>query len=480
MNQTRHLWKPAEGIDCALKAMEVVSWVPWSNSEVQTFLCLVGQERIHRDLDGATRNEKTFREVSQLMAAHGYQRTSRQCRDKLKKMRSDYRTIKKNRERSGPNSLKHWKWFEQMDAIYGKRPVSIKMESGLDSTTAVLDPMMDNKCFSSCDGFSTTSHLVNGSDNKSAAAAMHASDLNLTHCEVYQVVVTPKEMTKIENPWRTLIWNPEKRTELMESIKTYKPTVSSVSQARVLFIGPVGAGKSSFFNSINSVFRGHVTSQAIAGYSSSSLTTQFRTYSVKAGREGKPLPIILCDTMGLEDSKGAGLDVDDISSILKGHMPDRYQFNPSEPLHPDASGYRKTPDLKEKIHCVSYILDATKVCIMPANLAEKLEAIRKKANLLGVPQLVVLTKVDEACPLVKENLTNIYRSVYIKEIMQEVSSKLGMPLSCIVPVRNYVEELDLDLNSDVLLLSAVIQMLRFADNYFDEISDQLGNLRTKE
>lgn len=35
----------------------------------------------------------------------------------------------------------------------------------------------------------------------------------------------------------------------------------------------------------------------------------------------------------------------------------------------------------------------------------------------GVPQLVVLTKVDDSCPLVKENLTNIYRSVYIKEIV---------------------------------------------------------------
>lgn len=64
------------------------------------------------------------------------------------------------------------------------------------------------------------------------------------------------------------------KKELMESIKMYKPTVSSVSQVRVLLIGPVGAGKSSFFNSINSVFRGHVTSQAIAGSSTTSLTTQ--------------------------------------------------------------------------------------------------------------------------------------------------------------------------------------------------------------
>lgn len=143
----------------------------------------------------------------------------------------------------------------------------------------------------------------------------------------------------------------------MESIKVYKPTNSSVSQARVLLIGAVGAGKSSFFNSVNSVFRGHVTSQAIAGSFSTSLTTQvslcllvashmcwrmmsdgpdpllllwtpqFRTYSLKAGREGKPLPIILCDTMGLEEGKGAGLDLEDISSILKGHLPDCYQVS---------------------------------------------------------------------------------------------------------------------------------------------------------
>lgn len=62
----------------------------------------------------------------------------------------------------------------------------------------------------------------------------------------------------------------------MESIKFYCPMVNSVSQVRVLLVGPVGAGKSSFFNSVNSVFRGHVTSQAIAGSSATSLTTQVR------------------------------------------------------------------------------------------------------------------------------------------------------------------------------------------------------------
>ncbi|XP_070816550.1 interferon-induced protein 44-like [Chaetodon trifascialis] len=308
------------------------------------------------------------------------------------------------------------------------------------------------------------------------AAEMHGNNLNLTECEVYQV----EETKEFERPWRTITWESGKRMELMESIKSYKPTVNSVSQVRILLIGPVGAGKSSFFNSINSVFRGHVTSQAIAGCSATSLTTQFRSHTLKAGREGKPLPIILCDTMGLEESTGAGLNIDDISSILSGHLPDRYQFNPSAPLHADAHGYRKSSSLKDKIHCVAYVIDACKVSIMPTKLEEKLDAIRKKVNLMGIPQLVLMTKVDEACPFVSRDIRNIYRSGYIKEMMQEVSARIGVPLSCIVPVRNYSEELELDPNCDILLLSAVIQMLRFADNYFDEISDRFSNIELKE
>uniref|UniRef100_A0A3B4WKT2 Interferon-induced protein 44-like n=1 Tax=Seriola lalandi dorsalis TaxID=1841481 RepID=A0A3B4WKT2_SERLL len=261
------------------------------------------------------------------------------------------------------------------------------------------------------------------------AAEMHGNDLNLTECEVYEVE---------GKPWRSMIWKSE----------IYKPTVSSVSQVRVLLIGAVGAGKSSFFNSINSVFRGHVTSQAIAGCSTTSLTTQFRSYSLKAGREGKPLPIVLCDTMGLEESTGAGLDIDDISSILKGHLPDRYQFNPSAPLHSETPGYHKSPGLKDKIHCVAYVIDA------------------------WIPQLVLLTKVDEACPLVSTDVRNVYKSGYIKDVMQEVSARLGVPMSCVVPVKNYSEELELDPNCDILLLSAVNQMLRFADNYFDDITEE--------
>ncbi|CAM4491202.1 unnamed protein product [Leuciscus chuanchicus] len=122
----------------------------WSVDEVQTFLSLVGEERIQRELDGATRNGKVFQEVAQLLAAHGYHRTYKQCRDKLKKLKSDYRTIKDHNGRSGANR-RTWKWFDQMDAIYGSRPASNGREGALDSATSLLDNTIEDDALSTID-----------------------------------------------------------------------------------------------------------------------------------------------------------------------------------------------------------------------------------------------------------------------------------------------------------------------------------------
>ncbi|XP_010863699.1 interferon-induced protein 44-like isoform X1 [Esox lucius] len=303
---------------------------------------------------------------------------------------------------------------------------------------------------------------------------MHGNDLQLTECEVYRV---EQRGDILEKPWRNINWEGfSTKQRLMDYIQNYKPEVNSVVQARVLLVGPVGAGKSSFFNSINSVFKGHVTGPANSGSAGTSLTTQFRTYNIKAGQDRSALPLVLCDTMGLEEGLGAGLDIDDITSVLKGHIQDRYQFNPSTSIQSDSSFFCKSPSLKDRIHCVVYVLDACKISLISAKMVDKFTAIRKIVNKQGVPLLVLLTKVDEACPLVKEDLTNIYISHYIEKMIREVSLCIGVSQSCVVPVKNYSREFELDVNTDILLLSAVVQMLRYTDDYFDDLY-QAGDQR---
>ncbi|XP_050951347.1 interferon-induced protein 44-like [Labeo rohita] len=353
-------------------------------------------------------------------------------------------------------------------SFQGKIPVCIKINSG---HFARLDdaggPNFGQQLYF-CYNNQPVVYHQRGNAFSFNSVTMYGNDTQLTECEVYKVKQMP-QTSGINKQWRNVLWTANRRAQLMAFIRNHKPLMTSMSRVRILMIGPVGAGKSSFFNSINSIFMGRITSKAMSGSAGTSLTTQFRAYPVVDHHERRLLPFVLCDTMGLEEQSRAGLDIEDISSILQGHVPDRYKFNPMAPFqHKEQRVYRPA-SLQEKIHCVAYVIDATKISLMSSKLEEKLASIRRRVNMLSIPQIVLMTKVDEACPLVEKDLQNIYLSSYIKTKVQEVSSRLGVPVSCVLPVKNYSQELELELNCDVLLLTAVQQMLNFADDYLDDV-----------
>ena len=61
-----------------------------SNKEVETFLGILGEEVVQRELDGAVRNEKVFQLIAGRMAIAGYEKNTEQCRQKCKKLRAEY------------------------------------------------------------------------------------------------------------------------------------------------------------------------------------------------------------------------------------------------------------------------------------------------------------------------------------------------------------------------------------------------------
>ncbi|XP_056431333.1 zinc finger and SCAN domain-containing protein 29-like [Gadus chalcogrammus] len=114
----------------------------WSNKEVETFLGILGEVDVQRELDGAVRNEKVFQQVSGRMAIAGYEKNTEQCRRKFKKLRAEYRKVKDHKSRSGVDR-KMWKWFDIMDAIYGHRPASRGREGAIDTDTSLLESMLE-------------------------------------------------------------------------------------------------------------------------------------------------------------------------------------------------------------------------------------------------------------------------------------------------------------------------------------------------
>ncbi|XP_030582979.1 interferon-induced protein 44-like isoform X2 [Archocentrus centrarchus] len=283
---------------------------------------------------------------------------------------------------------------------------------------------------------------------------------------------------RLESPWRNMAWTEERKTSLMETISSYRPSCEEVPQARVLLLGPVSSGKSSFISSVQSVFNGRVTNRAMVGSCSTSFTKKLQSFQIRGQKGEDRTGLVLCDIMGLGDDGMTGLTLHDILSVIKGHVPEGHKFRTDQPVSASETvGYVKKPSLKDKIHCVAFVVDASKISAYPKGLSAIFKQLRKHISDLGVHQVALLTHVDQMCPETAKEVTAVYESRKIQDVMGKAAALLGMSTSYIVPVKNYSSELDVDVNTDVLLLSAVDHILQYADLYFQDNTSQHKGLK---
>ncbi|XP_060797190.1 interferon-induced protein 44 isoform X2 [Neoarius graeffei] len=275
---------------------------------------------------------------------------------------------------------------------------------------------------------------------------------------------------QLETPWRSVNWTSKSREELMEKVESYRPACTAVSEARVLLLGPVGAGKSSFISSVQSVFSGRVLNRAMVGSSTStSFTKKLQSFPIRrSGARSDPTSLVLCDIMGIGEGDSTGLSLYDALCVIKGHVMEGHQFSAEEPVRSDTTGFTKKPSFKDKIHCVVFVVDASKINTYPKGLSTMFQKLRDNISSLGVHQVALLTHVDEVCTETSRDVSKVYRSHQIQQLMVKTGALLGMATSYIIPVRNYSSQLELDDNTDILLLSAVDHILQYADLYFQD------------
>ncbi|XP_051797486.1 interferon-induced protein 44-like, partial [Acanthochromis polyacanthus] len=267
-----------------------------------------------------------------------------------------------------------------------------------------------------------------------------------------------------------LVWINRNSQENLNFVKSYQPRNKEVKHLRILLIGPVGSGKSSFINSVDGVFQDRITGRAaVDAVIGGSVTNKYKTYKIRKDPEGS-YSFIFNDTMGFERSAGRGVHVEDIKLALKGHVKEDYEFNPKEPLT-GGDFYNPSPTLGDRVHVLVSVVPADKISLMSEEDVIKLREVRLAASAMNIPQLAIITKIDEACPKVRRNIKNAYWSKVLKEKVDRCSSLLGIPPNCIFLVKNYSSEITPSDDINALILVALRQMVCFGEDFLKDLQD---------
>ncbi|KAM8725864.1 interferon-induced protein 44-like [Acanthopagrus schlegelii] len=281
---------------------------------------------------------------------------------------------------------------------------------------------------------------------------------------MYHVFVSSQQTLEGMN-WRD-------KQSVLQYVKNYKPHVEG-QHIRILLHGPAGAGKSSFINSVQSVLRDRMYTQALEdniGYDS--FTKKYTTYKIPKEDPQSFYPFVFNDIMGLEPIKG--VHVDDIKLALKGRVMDGYRFNPESKFSEDDQFYNNSPDDNDKVHVLVCVVPASTVSQMNDKTVQKIRDIRMEASALDIPQVAIVTKIDEVCPEITNNFQNVYKFEYMKEKMQQFSAGVGIPMKSIFPVKNYHDEINLNSDIDSLILSAMTHIITAGEDHVNFKKNQSG------
>uniref|UniRef100_A0A8C4Z8X7 Interferon-induced protein 44-like n=1 Tax=Gadus morhua TaxID=8049 RepID=A0A8C4Z8X7_GADMO len=281
-----------------------------------------------------------------------------------------------------------------------------------------------------------------------------------------------KEQTVLQTPWRTVHWS--KKKDELEWLEAFRPQSDNVRHLRVLLCGPAASGKSSFINSVDSICRKRITGPAdannaqgadpeLAKTAGQSYTLKYKTHRIQKGTPGKYYPFVFNDVMGLESDKG--ILPGDIKLAMEGHVKENYKFDHNTPLVKSNAGYINNPTSNDKAHILVFVLAVDINHVADPQMFKKMTEIRLAARDLDIPQIAILTKIDEkSCDLVKKDLKNVYSSTNIKNAMEKLSNTVGFPLNCIFPLKNYHGEIELNDDMDMLILSALRKILQLAND----------------
>lgn len=236
-------------------------------------------------------------------------------------------------------------------------------------------------------------------------------------------------------PWEKFSWTQENEKKLREETSKLLPTEKSgIKKVKALVLGPQGHGKSSLINSFASVSANERTYVCNAANKESHVTTVFRCFDFPDSFE----QCVFCDVTGLSLEKDSSAFVNNIEKVIDGHVKHGYTFDPEKKVVIPKTDpyYEEHPSFSDRIHCVIFVFDASKVNDVHPYIKENIKSIMKILHLKNIPVMAVLTKADTISSQVEKHIEAIFRCNKVRAAVQDASIHLHIPFPKIFPVVN--------------------------------------------
>ncbi|XP_053387405.1 interferon-induced protein 44-like [Mercenaria mercenaria] len=243
-----------------------------------------------------------------------------------------------------------------------------------------------------------------------------------------------------------------------------------VETANLLLIGPQQAGKSSFINSIISIAKGRKSNKTAALGRGDSVTERLLTVS----GQGLRRKLRFKDTVGIIEATHPDVTCDNIKQILVGDVKHR------EMLYQGSRSYEKIESTygpsKTTAHCVIFVIDANVLNTYKENAHQgtiefKIKNLMDKVKDMGIPFILVLTKIDQLCEEVENDISVTFRSVGVKEAVDTARRIFGFQEIDIYPVKNYEKETKMNPLMDMLILEAIRQAINYSVDYLEDLQE---------
>ncbi|XP_060589003.1 interferon-induced protein 44-like [Ruditapes philippinarum] len=144
-----------------------------------------------------------------------------------------------------------------------------------------------------------------------------------------------------------------------------------ICQYNILLLGAVGAGKSSFINTLSTVFTGKVEPIAQFRQSVSSVTTKLKKYDLRSANDDT-LKLRIFDIRGFESKRENDKELE---LLIDGRIPENYQF--PDTVNPDDIKERPNPTFNDKIHLICFVEGNSDYEKLSTDLKERLLRINQ-------------------------------------------------------------------------------------------------------